>query len=260
MPFNVRGVVDLEVCTADYQEKRVLVFPANPDQHFSRDIRVTVMQSDDSIYTDDFGLGIQTLTLQGTTAWRSAQGRFNGQPVDGESAARHLQFDMIDWYFSMESAGPSPQGMIMTIYDHAFSRAWTVKPIGNIQFSITSSSPVTRNFSLQFLVLSDLTNGVTVTPIVDPVVQILKSPKQIEKYTKSQVKAVKQTTKANSKKPPFVYTVQSGDSLWSISKQFLSIAATDAQIETFVRDVSTQNHLANPNLIFPGERLIIPRS
>jgi hypothetical protein len=51
------------------------------------------------------------------------------------------------------------------------------------------------------------------------------------------------------KPPERVYTVRSGDSVWKIANRF------GVSMEAIIQ----ANHLANPNLIFPGQQLIIPR-
>jgi lysozyme len=50
--------------------------------------------------------------------------------------------------------------------------------------------------------------------------------------------------------PQTTYTVQAGDTLWAIARRF----------GTTVSELAAQNRLSNPNLIFPGQILILPRS
>ena len=44
------------------------------------------------------------------------------------------------------------------------------------------------------------------------------------------------------------YTVQAGDTLWSIAQRF----------NTTVDEIVALNNITNPNLIFPGQVLLIP--
>ncbi|WP_018132336.1 CAP domain-containing protein [Effusibacillus pohliae] len=48
---------------------------------------------------------------------------------------------------------------------------------------------------------------------------------------------------------PFPYTVQPGDTVWRIAQRF----------EVGMDDIIGQNRLKNPDLIYPGQRLLIPR-
>ncbi|MCX7569893.1 CAP domain-containing protein [Tumebacillus sp. DT12] len=45
-----------------------------------------------------------------------------------------------------------------------------------------------------------------------------------------------------------VYTVQRGDSVWKIAVRY----------HVGVAEIATANHLKNPNLIYPGQKLVIP--
>ena len=47
--------------------------------------------------------------------------------------------------------------------------------------------------------------------------------------------------------PPIWYTVQKGDTLWSIARRF----------GTTIKQLALQNNLSDPNLIYPGEHLMI---
>src|SRR5579875_2925400 len=143
MPVNWDGVIDITVGRAGAPATNILILPVNPDSTLSQDIRVTVTQTISGYYFDDFGLGIPTVQLQGNTAYRSKQGKFNGQWVDGNTAAQHLHRDIIKYYFDQEQAGKS---MAMYIYDHAFGRAWQVKPMEQLQLSITNQNPLVVNY------------------------------------------------------------------------------------------------------------------
>ena len=47
-----------------------------------------------------------------------------------------------------------------------------------------------------------------------------------------------------------VYTVRRGDNLWNISRKY----------GTTVQEIVQLNNISNPNLIFPGQRLKIPKA
>ncbi len=254
MTFKIGGVVSVEVGPAGQRPARILVLPVNPDQQITRDMRVTVVQTQDGIYTDDFGLGIQTLSLSGTTAWNSAQGRYNGAHVDGNTALKHLYYDIIEYYFEQENAHP----MLMRIYDDAVGQAWEVKPIGKPTLKRTSSSPTTAFYTLDLVILRDMMGSTAAHKIVDPIVHTFSTPKTIKAHAKARIHAA--VTKAQAVKQtknPIVY-VASGQTLWHIAQLYLPKNATNAETNAYVTQIAHFNHIANPNLIFVGERISIP--
>ncbi len=257
--YNVNGTTEIAVGYTGQRPINSLILPANPDQQINANLRVTVVQTEDSIYTDTFGVGIQTLKLTGTTAWDSAQGSFNGVHVDGNTAARHLYKDILQFYFSLAKQTTSPNGVTMTIYDDAFLNTWEVEPISDIQLSRTSASPMTLNYAVDFVVISDLMSSISLPKVPDPVQQTLKSTKSIQKHIASHVSQATQSTQQVKQTPNLVYTVASGDSLWTIAQQFLPKYANSSTTSAFVRQIVEQNHIKNENLIFPGERLVIPQ-
>ena len=76
-----------------------------------------------------------------------------------------------------------------------------------------------------------------------------------EKWAEAVVKAVAEYKGYNYVAPGGntvndTYTVQKGDSLWSIAKRF----------NTTVQKIVNNNGISNPNLIYPGQRLVIAKS
>lgn len=255
MPVNFEGVIDITVGPAGKKATNELILPVNPDNTLSQDTRVTVTQTLSGYYFDDFGLGIPTVQLQGNTAYRSSQGKFNGQWVDGQTAAMHLYRDIVKYYFEQEQAG---KAMDMYIYDHAFGRAWKVKPMEQLQLSITSQNPLVINYSCTFTVIQDLTIPINVPKITDPIKSIWQLVSQKKKTAKSNVKTVASKASAKSQSKPHTYVVKSGDTLWAIAKMYLPPSVTNAQIQAYVKKIASTNRISNPNLIFPGQKLSIP--
>jgi LysM repeat protein len=234
---------------------RKLTFPVNPDQQRSLNIRTTVVQTINGIYTDKFGIGIQSITLSGDTAWNSPNGSYNGQKVDGNTAARHLEMDIVRYYLSQQIKNSKIQ---MFLYDDVRGQAWQVEPIGNVQFTVTSKSPVTLQFSLQFVVIRDLLHDVQVKKPIDDVIVSFSSPNIIVQHVKMKVKAAQQRAVKKKQTPLVVRVVQSGDTLWTIAQDYLPKQASSADVESFVNKIVAQNHISNPNLIFVGQNLRIP--
>lgn len=54
------------------------------------------------------------------------------------------------------------------------------------------------------------------------------------------------------------YRVRSGDTLWGIAKRYLPSGSSSAMIQRYVAQIAAANQIANPNLIYPDQRLTIP--
>ena len=252
--ITVGGSVIIEVGVPN-GAMRKLTFPVNPDQQRSINIRTTVVQTINGIYTDKFGVGIQSITLSGDTAWNSPNGSYNGQKVDGNTAARHLEMDIVCYY---ESASLTNKKIQMFLYDDVRGQAWQVEPISNVQFTATSKSPITLQFVLPFVVIRDLLHDVKVKKPKDDVILTFASPNVIVQHAKTKVKAAQQRAVKKKQTPLVVRVVQSGDTLWAIAQDYLPKQASSADVESFVNKIATQNHISNPNLIFAGMQIRIP--
>ena len=51
------------------------------------------------------------------------------------------------------------------------------------------------------------------------------------------------------------YTVQSGDSLWNITKKYYKDLLTNAELEQKVQELSAFNEISNPSLIRVGQEI-----
>jgi spore coat assembly protein SafA len=73
----------------------------------------------------------------------------------------------------------------------------------------------------------------------------------VDKAAEEEKKGEKKEEKASKDDKPYmtIYIVQKGDTLWKIAKRYN--VTLDAIIKA--------NNIANPDLIYPGQRLIIPR-
>jgi len=254
--LNTNGTVTIEVGPEGGPPSSILVLPVNPDQQLTQDYRVTAVQTLSGIYTDDFGIGISQIQLSGTTAFSVGQGRFNGQPVDGDTAAKNLYLNILNYYFQREENVPGTT--IMEIFDDAFGRAWQVKPIGQLQLTRSSSSPLTLNYSQTFIILKDYLTNAPQTKTPDPIKAIWQTTTSVQSQTKKNVSQATNKAKTVKQTKDFQYTVQSGDTLWAIAARYLPKQATPSQIQNLVNQITSVNRLRNPNLIFVGERLTIP--
>lgn len=250
-PMNSNGHVLLEVGPRGRKAAHSLQLPLNPDMSLSHDLRVTILQGPRTINVENYGLGVPTLTLSGTTAWQSPYGRYQGQPVNGEAAARHLYRDILQFFFQ------NPKNSLM-IYSDVTEEAWDVVPTGAIQLQRTSQQPLLVYYTQQFIVLRDLITGYLSQPINDPLTQTLGSSKGRTGAATSTAQGSANTAQGVRVKATTVYVVQSGDTLWSIAQLFLPQGASNAKIQTAVDEIAQKNRLSNPSLIFPDERLTIP--
>lgn len=253
--INVGGVMVLEIGPKGQRPVNSLVFPANPDVVKTINMRTTVVQTLHGIYVDRFGPGIQTLALQGTTAWASQQGRFNGQYVDGNDAARNLYKDI---FLTYENEVLKSQAYQMRFYNDVTQEAFVVEPVATPQFQRTAQSTLVEYFSFQLVVLADLMTGHQVQKAVDAVIGTFTSPKSIKTYAKSKVTSAQVSTIAQKQTPYVRRQVQSGDTLYSIAQDYLPLQATSGEVDTFVNSIVALNNLGNANLLFDGLILRIP--
>lgn len=275
--INIDGPVLIEVGPSGQAPQAILQLPANPDEDVTYDLRVTLIQTVTGAYTDDYGLGIPRLVLSGTTAWMSPRGRFNGSPVNGPQAARHLYVDILQRYFGLETGHTSPTGAEMLIHDEAQSRSWRVKPIQNMRVQQSKANPLIKLYTLNLIVEADLTDGPQ--PVVqqasDPVAKILylsppapslsslsrsyptpsATPPPQTPPAKAAVSAATKTV-AQRQTPLRTYVVQSGDTLWGIAQADLGNGALYPEIIAASRQIGT--HIKSPHWIFPGQTLVIP--
>ena len=256
--INVGGVVLLEVGQTGQRPINTLVLPVNPQQTFQTNMRVTIVQTLDGLYIDNFGYGIQQISIAGTSAWNSAQGRFNGQHVAGNPAIQHLSQDIIKKFFDLGGVKGSNKNAYIRIYDDVTGAAYEVAPTGNEVLLRSPSSPLTVSYQYTFVVLKDLISGHQIQKAPDPVISTFTSPKSIQTYAASKV-ANAQAVTLGVKQTPYVRRqVQSGDTLYTIAQDYLPKQATVQDVDTFVNDIAALNSLGNPNLLFTGMLLRIP--
>lgn len=79
-------------------------------------------------------------------------------------------------------------------------------------------------------------------------------------YTRLKEKIFPEKTPQQSRQPPEnlqageqIYTVVRGDNLWSIAKRFYGNGPE------YIRIVRANPQIKNPNVIYPGQKIIIPK-
>lgn len=244
-----------------------LQLPANPDQELLADFRVTTTQTLSGVYFDDYGFGIPRLTLSGNTAWSSPKGLYEGSPINGYQAAQHLYRDIIQRYFQIEQDKSNPQDAELLIFDYTVNAAWSVKPIPpGMTLIRNKTSPMTYSYTIHFAVIRDLINDPAspdFNPKKDPVQTLIVGLTNIpassgtvastQNVPPPQVSDTIKTAQAVSQTPTQTYTVVSGDTLWAIAQSYYG----DGSLWPRIYDAN-KNIVSNPNLIFPGQVLVIP--
>ena len=250
--------VTIEVGYRPHQPVHSLVFPANPDEQLTVDLRNTLIQTRIGAYYDQFGRGIPTLVLSGTTAWQSAQGAFDHKYCGGQEAALHLQRDIFDWYERHRKTDQSPTGVIMTIVDDATHNVWSVTPITDLQFSQTQQAPVQVYFTLTLSVIQDQMAGSANPPPYDALAHVLGHPKARDQQAHHGLGQSATTGQAQRTGATQTRTILAGETFWSVAQSVLGANATSAQVQAEVHAIEHANPHLNPDKLPPGLRIHVP--
>jgi len=253
--LKIGGTFTLEVGPTGKASVNTLTLPVNPSQSVALFFRTTITQTLSGIWVDRFGLGPQSIALQGDSAWDSPDGRFNGQHVDGNTAVRHLAMDILEYYATRQLSNPNSQ--TLTGINGATGETWELEPVGQPQLTRSVASPTTVSYGVSFTVLKDLTKG-PVEKASDAVAPKFHSAAAIARLAQQSVTTAHQKALSQKQTPYLLREVQSGDTLYTMAQSYLPRQASKAQVESFVAQIVALNHLQNANLIFTGLWLKIP--
>lgn len=235
-----------------------LVFPANPDEQLTVDLRVTLIQTRTGAYYDQWGRGIPTLVLSGTTAWQSAQGAFDGAYCNGAAASLHLQRDILGWYERHQQTDQTPTGVWMQIVDEATQNVWTVVPLTNYEVSQTHEAPIQAYFTCQFSIVYDGMTGGPPPPAPDPVAQAVGDPRTRTRQAQHHLQTAAAQAQVHRTAPVQIRTIQAGDTFWSLAQSVLPANASAAQVQAEVTAIEQANPALNPNTLPIGVRVHVP--
>ena len=136
---------------------RIFTFPVNPEDFtLNRNERVQVVQTLGEPFIDEFGKGIPTLTIRGTTGWRV---RPSIENIDGHEAFKRLHRNFIDKYFSERAAKTdsiqNPNDINLVIINHVDDLSYKVAP-QNFRLLRNRNKPLLYQYEITFWVLQDL--------------------------------------------------------------------------------------------------------
>ncbi len=121
-------------------------------------------------------------------------------------------------------------------------------PADKIKKEIEAANPGVKNLDVKFKDGQVQLSGDAITPeAMEKAVLMAGNVQGVEKVSADGVTAPPQTGKVE------YYTIQSGDTLSSIAKQFLGNASAYNQIFEANREV-----IQDPNKIYPGQKIRIP--
>lgn len=250
--------VTIEVGYHPHAPVHQLVLPANPDEQLTVDLRNTLTQTRIGAYYDQFGRGIPTLVLSGTTAWQSAQGAFDHRYCGGMEAALHLQRDIFGWYERHRKTDQSPTGVIMTIVDDATQNVWTVTPITDLQFSQTHTAPMQVYYTLTLSVIQDHMTGVASPPPFDAIAHVLGHPKTRDQQARHALGQSATTGQAQRTGAVQTRTILAGETFGSIAQSVVGTNATPAQVRAEIAAIEHANPQLNPNQLPIGVQVRVP--
>ncbi len=192
-----------------------------------------------------------------------------GPPPSGQSKVRIIQG-------STTAGSPTikaiPQPTLASHLAYAAVTGYGVVPHGDWRIQISTEPKMhptvdlAANTVYTLLVLNGPNHGVTVRTTVDATPPAPAAPATTASPP-APTAAATPTASTTSAALPFSsssYSVKSGDNLWDISTGVLASALghapTDQQVATYMAALITANksRLTNPNLIYPGQSLVLP--
>lgn len=135
------------------------VFPINPES-FSVNYqhRVQVIKTLGDPFMDEFGIGVPTLNMRGTTGWRT---RPNVQNIDGHEAFKKLRRDFINKYFDLRldlhNSNKNPDDIMLVVINGVDDLAYQIVPT-DFKLLRNKSRPLLYQYDLSFKVVADLSD------------------------------------------------------------------------------------------------------
>jgi len=214
-----------------------LTMPINPDQiQITSPARQTTTQTMGGIYKDILGIGVRSLTIQGSTGWRkSALTGLNGQ----ETA--QILWRIYEEYYKRIVTTPEVELLFIDDID-GYSFKITMD---DFQTSRNKAEPLIIRYSIPITLLQDMSNPKAPSP--DIPVQVALGISSIVAKSTSTVAAVAETIKPD----PIPYTVVSGNTLWKIADMFYHDGSQYPLIAQF-------NNISSPYTIYPGQIILVP--
>ncbi len=235
---------------ANVSENHTLKMPVNPSSKMlQHDIRTTLTQTEGGAWIDDFGMGVPILQLQGNTGWRARFGTYNGALVDGFQSFYHFYIDIIKHFFDARAISKNPNAVELLAIDDVERITYRMMPTQNFSDTRSTSAPLLYPYSVTFIVLWSSNSSQALKPITDTI--FISNPSDRAIQVKTLTKTIQSKASIIHKPPTRTYTVQSGDTLSAIAQLYYGNGS-------LYRIIAKANHIANPDLIYPGQVLIIP--
>lgn len=132
-------------------------FPVNPEDFtLNRQERVQVVQTLGEPFIDEYGRGLPTLTIRGTTGWRM---RPTGDNLDGHDAFLRLHREFLDRYFSERQykidSGLDPNDVNLVILNNVDDLSYNIVP-QNFRLLRNKNKPLLYQYEITFVVINDL--------------------------------------------------------------------------------------------------------
>jgi Domain of unknown function (DUF4397)/LysM domain len=188
-----------------------------------------------------------------------------GPPPSGQSKVRIIQGSTTAGSPTIKAV---PQPTLASHLPYADATGYGVVPHGTWRLQISTEPKLhptvnlAANTSYTLLVLNGPNHSVAVRTTVDAIPPAAAAPAPATPVvpTASTASATLPFTSSSSSS----YSVKSGDNLWDISNGVLTSALghppTDQQVATYTTTLIAANksQLTNPNLIYPGQSLVLP--
>ena len=141
-----------------------------PDQWaLHRPTKGSVISTADNSFLDDFGAGVPTLTMSGSTGWSG--------PLDGIVALKSLELLLTEYLnrrARTAAAFGNPDDVTLYYFDTLQAQAFTLYPF-EMGVDRSKRSPLLYYYRLRFAVLRDLLNDTVIPAIADAVTSALGS-------------------------------------------------------------------------------------
>lgn len=224
----------------------VFTFPIKPSElQISSPARVTTTQTLEGVYQDMGGLGVTTIRIQGNTGWRRTTNGADNNGMDGFESMKMLYKDVYQEYHRRISSSVNPEDVELLLIDDIYDEVYKVS-MDDFQPSKSKSNPLLYNYVIPMTVQDAQPNGREPKDLTQ-----LPSVALDSDYIPIAMSEVLNDLAQYAPETYRLYTVQSGDSMQSISYAYFGIATRDWEIMQI-------NDIPPPGVVEAGTVIKIP--